>query len=107
MSNYRPVAILDIFEKVFEQCLYSSIYDCFSDQITSSQHGFVKNKFVETNLLSFLQKTYNRYDDPTTESIISLYSDMSKAFDKVPRYELIQKVSKTGNGGCLLEVLKD
>ena len=32
---------------------------------------------------------------------------MAKAFDKVPHYELIQKVSKTGIGGCLLEVLKD
>ena len=32
---------------------------------------------------------------------------MAKAFDKVPHYELIQKVSKIGIGGCLLEVLKD
>ena len=30
-----------------------------------------------------------------------------KLFDKVPHYELIQKVSKRGIGGCLLEVLKD
>ena len=56
VSNYRPVAILDIFEKIFEKCLYSPIYDCFSDQITSSTHGFVKNKSVETNLLSFFRK---------------------------------------------------
>ena len=107
VSNYRPVAILDIYEKIFEKCLYSHIYDCFSDQITSSQHGFVKNKSVETNLLSFLQKIYNSYDDPTTKSIIALYADMAKAFDKVAHYELIQKVSKIGIGGCLLEVLKD
>ena len=88
VSNYRPVAILDIFEKIFEKCLYSPIYDCFSDQKTSSQYGFVKNKSVETNLLSFLQKLYNSYDDPTTKSIIALYADMAKAFDKVPHYEL-------------------
>ena len=80
VSNYRPVAILDKFEKVFEKCLYSSVYDCFSDQITSSQHGFVKNKTVETNLLSFLQKIYNSYDDPTTESIIALYADIVCSF---------------------------
>ena len=80
VSNYRPVAILDIFEKIFEKCLYSPIYDCFSDQINSSEHGFVKNKSVETNLLSFLQKIYNSYDDPTTKSSIALYADMAKAF---------------------------
>ena len=107
MSNYRPVAILDIFEEIFEKCLYSPIYDCFSDQITSSQHGLVKNKSVEANLLSFLQKIYNSYDDPTTKSIIAFYTDMAKAFDKVPHYELIQKISKIGIGGCLLEALKD
>ena len=106
VSIYRPVAILDTFEKIFKKCLYSSIYDCFSDQITS-QHGFVKNKSVETNLLSFLQKVYNSYDDPTTKSLIALYADMAKAFDKIPHYELIQKVSKIGIGGCLPEVLKD
>ena len=32
---------------------------------------------------------------------------MAKAFDKVPHFELIQKVSAKGIGGCLLEVLKD
>ena len=31
---------------------------------------------------------------------------MAEAFDKVPHYELIQKVSNKGIGGCLLEVLK-
>ena len=107
VSNYRPVAILDKFENVFEKCLYWSIYDCFSVQNTSSQHGFVKNKSVEANLLSFLQKVCISYDDPTTKSNIALYADMAKAFDKFPHYELIQKVSKIGIGGCLLEVLID
>ena len=46
VSNYRPVALLDIFEKVFEKCPYSSIYDCFSDQITSSQLWFCRIKFA-------------------------------------------------------------
>ena len=41
------------------------------------------------------------------QSIIALYADMARGFDKVPHYELIQKVFKIGNGGCLLAVLKD
>ena len=88
VSNYRPVAILDIFEKIFERCLYSPIYDCFKDQITSCQHGFVKYKSVETSLLSFLQKIYSSYDDPTSKFIAAVYADMAKAFDKVLHFEL-------------------
>ena len=41
------------------------------------------------------------------QSIIALYADMARSFDKVSHYELIQNVFKTGNGGCLLAVLKD
>ena len=32
---------------------------------------------------------------------------MAKAFDKIPHYEVNQKVSKMEISGCLLEVLKD
>ena len=67
VSSYRPAAILHIFEKVSGKCLYSPIYDCSLDKITSSHHGFVENKSVKTNLLSFLQKSYNSNDDPTTK----------------------------------------
>ena len=41
--------------------------------------------------------------NPLLHCMQTLYA----AFDKTPHYELIQKVSKIGIGGCLLEVLKD
>ena len=36
-----------------------------------------------------------------------LYTDFSNAFDKVPHFELVQKVANIGVGGCLLEIIVD
>ena len=40
-------------------------------------------------------------------SVYSLYTDFSKAFDKVPHAELLIKVRRIGVGGCVLSLLKD
>ena len=36
---------------------------------------------------------------------MTFYADFSKAFDKVPHFELMKKVADVGVGGCLLAVL--
>ena len=40
-------------------------------------------------------------------SVYSLYTDFSKAIDKVPHAELLIKVRRIGVGGCVLSLLKD
>ena len=39
-------------------------------------------------------------------SVYSLYTDFSKAFDKVPHAELLLKSRRIGVGGCVLSLLK-
>ena len=39
--------------------------------------------------------------------MIAFYTDFSKAFDKVLHYELLQKTSNFGVGGCFLEIISD
>ena len=36
---------------------------------------------------------------------MAFYTEISKAFDKVRHYELIEKVAQIGVSGCLLEIL--
>ena len=67
--------------------------------------GFVKERSVATNMAGFLQKIFQALDDNSTEQIVALYTDFSKASDKVPYFGLMKKVADIGIGGCLLELL--
>ena len=87
--------------------MYPALYDDFIKFFTRSQHGFVKNRSVVTNMLSFLKEIYEAIDKNAENHVIAFYTDFSKAFDKVPHYELLQKMSNIGVGGCFLEIIAE
>ena len=87
--------------------MYPALYDHFINFLTSSQHGFVENSSVVTNMLSFLKEIYEAIDKNAKNNGIAFYTDFSKAFDKVPHYDLLQKTSNIGVGGCFLEIVSD
>ena len=44
VSNYRPIAILSNFSKVFEFCLHKKIWNQVKGVISERQHGFVSRR---------------------------------------------------------------
>ena len=56
-------------------------------------------------MFSFLKKIHEALHSDINSEIVVFYTDFSKAFDKVPHYELIQNVAQIGVNGCLVEVL--
>ena len=106
VKNYRPVTLLSIVSKVLKRCIYDPIEKQFSDHLTTSQHGFVKNRSVVSNMLCFLNDVQVALEG-NPNSVYSLYTDFSKAFDKVPHAELLIQVRRNGVGGCVLSLLKD
>ena len=54
-------------------------------------------------MLSFLKKIHEALDSDPNSEIVAFYTDFSKAFYKVPDYELIQKVAQIGVGGVYLK----
>ena len=107
MENYRPVSLLNIMIKLLEKCMYPALYDHFINLLTRSQHAFVKNRSVVTNMLSFLKEIYEAIDKNAENHVIAFYTDFSKAFNKAPHYELLKKMSNLGVGGCFLEIISD
>ena len=105
-QNYIPVTLLSIVLKVLERCKYDPIEKQFSDHLTTSQHGFVKKRSVVSNMLCFLNDVQFALEG-NPNSLYSLYTDFSKAFDKVPHAEWLIKVRRIGAGGCVLSLLKD
>ena len=86
--------------------MYDPIEKQFSEHLTTSQHGFVKKRSVVSNMLCFLNDVQVALEG-NTNSVYSLYTDFSNAFDKIPHAELLIKVRRIGVGGCVLSLLKD
>ena len=76
----------------------------FRKHLSICQHCFVEERSVASNMVGFLQKIYKALYDNSNEEILALYTDFSKAFDKVSHFELM-KLADIVVGGCLLEVL--
>ena len=65
----------------------------------------LKHRSVLSSILSFHEKIHEALDSDPNSETVTFYIDSSKAFHKVPHYELIQDVVQIGVGGCLLEIL--
>lgn len=104
ISNYRPIAILSTFAKIFESMICPYIQRHFRLYLSDHQHGFVASRSTATNLLSFSEALIESID--SNKQFDVLYTDFSKAFDKIPHSILIEKLAKYGISGPLLKWLE-
>ena len=94
VDNYRAISILSNFSKVFEIVLYDRIYLSVRNQISTYQHGFMSNRSTVTNLAVFNQYISNILDNKGQVDVV--YTDFSKAFDKIDHRLLLNKLTKFG-----------
>uniref|UniRef100_A0A670HPH4 Gypsy retrotransposon integrase-like protein 1 n=1 Tax=Podarcis muralis TaxID=64176 RepID=A0A670HPH4_PODMU len=95
-NNYRPVSLTSIPGKILEQIIKQTVCEHLERNvvITNSQHGFLKNKSCQTNLISFFDRITTLVDEGNAVDVA--YLDFSKAFDKVPHDILVKKLVKCG-----------
>lgn len=101
VENYRPVSILSSPTKVFESIISNYIFAKFQSIITSDQHGFYRKRSTITNLLCYVNDIIDVMKGGF--EVHAVYTDFSKAFDKVVHDILIKKLSAYGVSGCLLQ----
>ena len=46
-------------------------------------------------------------DKISSDTVVAFFTDFAKAFERVPHYELLKKVSEIAVGGCFLDILCD
>ena len=95
---------MSIPSKTFEHILFKKLYEHCAEYLHVSQYGFRKNRFPIIQLITFLQKVYNGIE--SQQEIDILFTDFSKAFDRVDHGILLQKLHDIGVRGNLFEVLK-
>jgi endonuclease/exonuclease/phosphatase (EEP) superfamily protein YafD len=93
-KSYRPISILSTIAKTLEKILLPHITDNIPNNI--HQHGFKKNHSTTTalhKLTNTITKGFNKVQPP--KRTIAVAIDMSKAFDTVNHYKLLQKIRRT------------
>ena len=97
-SNYRPVSLTSVPCKLMERVVKGLMTKHLHDHglIAVEQHGFVANRACVTNLLE-TQDIITRAQEEGLDVDV-LYTDFSKAFDRVPTVKLIDKLKAYGFG---------
>lgn len=83
-----------MLEQIFKETIYKDLED--KEEMSSSQHGFVKNKLCPTNAISFPYRKIDLADMEEAEGVI--YLEHSRFFDTVSYNILINNRKKCGLG---------
>lgn len=101
--NYRPISKLSIIPKLFESIITKNLSKLLSNYICPNQHGFQPKKSVFTNLLIYHTDLISSIENGC--QIDTVYTDFSKAFDRVNHNLLIFKLQRFSLNGNFLKWL--
>lgn len=102
LNNYRPISLVSNFAKIFDAVLYEQIYPLVKKHISPFQHGFMEKKSTVTNLACFSQSVSEILDSRGQVDVV--YTDISKAFDRIDLNLLMVKLDKIGFSPPLLRL---
>lgn len=94
VSNYRGIAKLSAIPKLFEKIITNFVSHNVAPILHPCQHGFRKGHSTITNLLQFSSEVINGFVCRKQTDVI--YTDFSKAFDKVNHKLLLFKLNRIG-----------
>lgn len=104
VTNYRPICIMSTLPKLFESLVLDKLISRINRTISPLQHGFIKGRSTLSNLILYTNDIVNALN--ASHQTDSIYTDFSKAFDKVNHKILIHKLKMLGIRGIMLEWFK-
>jgi len=105
-SNYRPISLLSIFNKLLEKVVYSRLFNFLNKNhaLYKFQFGFRKHHSTSLSLLDVMDMCYKNIDK--NNKAIGIFLDLQKAFDTVDHKVLLCKLQYYGICGLLFNWLK-
>ena len=90
VANYRPVARLSCIPKIFESMITDIVAFNVRSVICLEQHGFVRGRSTTTNFLDFVSYCFEKFNRRAQFDCV--FTDFSKAFDKLSQGILLKKL---------------
>lgn len=98
IANYRPISIISAISKISEKIMFIFILDRVKHLIVRQQHGFLKNKSTISNLAEYVNFLSSNISNGG--QIDAIYTDFSKAFDKIDHKILMKKLEDSSLDNC-------
>ncbi len=103
LNNYRPIALLPVISKIFEKVINLQLENVVDNVfIDDNQFGFRKGYSTEDAAIKFVNEVQKELR--ANKHVVTIYVDVSKAFDSCDHGILIDKIRHTGldQSGLLL-----
>ena len=102
-SNYRPISLLSIFDKIIEKLMYNRLHQFFEKHniFYKYQFGFKQNHATLHALTEVIDYIYKSLDEGNY--VFGIYIDLKKAFDTVQHEILLHKLQHYGIRGLALK----